>query len=100
MRQQFNSLETKVAMIKTLIKTKTTNGQFFGITFTKKDGSLRVMNCRLGVKKYLKGGKNTTQAYEKFLTVFDTNADGYRNVNLETVLRLSLGGKDYSVEVM
>ena len=35
---------------------KDTKGKFFTVTFTKKDGTTRVMNARLGVKAYLKGG--------------------------------------------
>jgi hypothetical protein len=33
---------------------KDTKGKFFTVTFTKKDGTTRVMNARLGVKAYLK----------------------------------------------
>ncbi len=29
-------------------------GRFFHVTFVKKDGTVRQMNARLGVKKYLK----------------------------------------------
>ena len=31
-------------------------GKIFSVTFTKKDGSSRAMNCRTGVKKHLTGG--------------------------------------------
>ena len=77
---------TKVA--KTIHKVGA-NGKVFGIKFTKKDGSLRTMNCRLGVKKYLKGGSNTTSHINKYLTVFSINDGNYRNVNMETVTSIS-----------
>ena len=38
---------------------QTTKGKFFTVEFVKKDGTLRKMNCRLGVAKDLKGGQNS-----------------------------------------
>ena len=32
--------------------------QFFTVEFTKADGSFRKMNCRLGVNKHHKGGRD------------------------------------------
>jgi hypothetical protein len=40
------------------IKLLNTNGKIVTVTFTKKDGSIRIMNCRLGVTKHLKGGSS------------------------------------------
>ena len=34
---------------------ESTNGKMFSVTFTKKDGTLRDMVCRMGVKKYVNG---------------------------------------------
>ena len=34
------------------------NGTIFTVDFIKKNGEYRSMNCRTGVKKYLKGGTN------------------------------------------
>ena len=49
-------METRQTLIKLI---EFLNGQFFTIEFIKKDGTLRVMNCRTGVKKYLSNtGKN------------------------------------------
>lgn len=70
---------------------RATDGKFFTVTFIKKDGSVRVMNCRLGVKKHLKGGTSTLDA-EKFLTVWDTQAKGYRAVNFDTVQSVAVDG--------
>ena len=75
-----------------------TKGHFFGVTFTKKDGSKRVMNARLGVKRYLKGGRNNVVRDDNnYITVWDTHAKGYRTVNLATVKEVSLNGERYKV---
>lgn len=63
-----------------------TNGKFFTVSFTKKDGSERILTGRLNVAKYTKGGVNpnpkigTTQ-----IGVYDTRKKAYRTINLETV---------------
>lgn len=62
-------------------------GRIFTVTFTKKDGTIRVMNCRMGVTKYLKGGKRTTDP-DKYLIVFDMQNNAYRAVNKETILSI------------
>lgn len=67
------------------------NGKFLTVEFIKKDGSLRKMNCRLGVTKYLKGGKSTLDP-NKFITVFDVQSQGYRAINKETIQRVSCDG--------
>lgn len=66
---------------------KSTQGRFFTVTFRKKDGKLRKMNCRLGVKKHLKGSgnKSTTSAYDNYITVFDMVCREYRTINLDTI---------------
>lgn len=75
-----------------------TNGKFFTVVFTKKDGTERKMNCRLGVKSELKGGKNKVEAIDRpYLTVFDMHEHAYRTVNLSTVKTLSANGKKYDV---
>lgn len=67
--------------------------KIFTATFIKKDGSTRVMNCQLGVKKHLKGG---TQAYNpierNLLTVFDMQKGEYRMINISTLLQLKAHG--------
>jgi hypothetical protein len=70
---------------------KATQGKFFTVSFIKKDGSTRVMNCRLGVTKHLKGGVSTLNPTE-YLTVYDMQAEGYRAVNLSTIVSVVCGG--------
>jgi len=59
-----------------------TKGKFFTVKFIKLDGSERVMNARLGVKKYLKGGTLKYDPAEfNYITVYDMGSKGYRTVN-------------------
>ena len=62
-------------------------GKIFSVSFIKKDGTERNMLCRLGVQKYLTGGKSVNDP-SKYLTVFDMQKKAYRNVALETIYRL------------
>lgn len=83
-----------------LMKETSAKGSFFSVTFVKRtDNTLRKMNCRLGVRKFLKGGKLPYDPLEKgLLPVYDVVKKGYRTINLETVTELSVGGKSYVVE--
>ena len=68
-----------------------TKGKFFTVVFIKKDGSTRSMNCRLGVTKHLKGGVSNLNP-DQYLTVYDVQAEGYRAVNLSTIVSVTCGG--------
>ncbi len=78
------------------------SGKIFGVIFTKKDGSERVMSCRRGVKKYLKGGENSVAHLPQYVTVFDCNIKvtekdkGYRNINLCTLKTIKGAGSVYN----
>jgi len=61
---------------------------FVTVTFLKADGSIRRMNCRMGVKKHLKGGESTLDA-GKYVTVYDMGKAAYRAVNRETILEVT-----------
>ena len=64
-------------------------GKFFTIKFVKKNGELRELNGRLGVKKHLKGGKlGYDPSTFNYIIVFDVVAKGYRTVNVDTVTEL------------
>lgn len=73
-----------------------TRGGFFGVVFIKKDGSLRTMNARLGVKKDVKG---TGKVYimPKHIIVWDRTKKGYRKVNVTTIQSLSAMKARYTV---
>ena len=75
-----------------------TNGGIFSVSFYKKDSSLREMNCRLGVKKHLHGGKLAFDALEKgLIPVFDLKKAGYRMINLNTIIELKCNKETYKV---
>jgi hypothetical protein len=78
---------------------KDTKGKFFTATFTKKDGTERVMNARLGVKAYLKGGDLPYNPDEKgLIPVYDMKNSGYRMVNINTIKKLKIGNNEYNVQ--
>jgi hypothetical protein len=61
----------------------------FTVDFIKKDGTLRTMNCRLGVTRHLKGGELGYNAKEKnLLPVFDMVAGAYRMINVSTIIEI------------
>ena len=67
------------------------NGRMVAVTFIKQDGSTRVLNGRLGVKKYLKGGKPNVDANE-YISIYDVQNKGYRSINRNTIIGLRMQG--------
>ena len=74
-----------------------THGKIFSCEFIKKDGSLRKMVARIGVKKNLKGGKNGVSEKNSLITVYDMIAGGYRMINLATVQAVRVNRIAYEV---
>lgn len=73
------------------------NGRIFNVQFVKEDGSLRKMNARLGVTKYLRGGQLKYNPSDKnYLIVFSMGDKDYRTVNLETAVRIKCNGNEYT----
>lgn len=70
-----------------MIQQAAKGGKFFKVVFTKKDGSLREMNCRLGVEKHLKGGVKTLT--DNYICVYDMQAEGYRAFSPEKVISVN-----------
>ena len=87
----------QVSRLKVLKIINQTNGKIFAVRFIKKNGAVRVMLARLGVKRNLKGGHNGASDKNSLITVWDMVSDGYRMVNLETLLSLKVGGTTYEV---
>ena len=76
-----------------------TNGKIFSAVFTKKDGEKRLMNCRLKVKKYVKGvGRKFEPSKRGLIGVFDLQKDQHRFINLNTLEQLKISGVEYKVE--
>jgi len=77
---------------KTLIDTLG-DGLICAVTFTKADGTVREMQCRLGVKSALAGGKKSYDDAEKnILTVYDMVNKGYRSIKIETIRKIVAHG--------
>jgi|SRR5882762_3854377 len=84
-----------------------TRGRFFVVEFFKKDGSLRKMVCRAGVRRYISREgtvhhvNGTGQLFRpaKFglMTVWDAQKKGYRNINLLAVQSLRCGNFRYKL---
>ena len=84
--------------LRSLIK-EITPSTIFGVTFTKKDGTVRDMTCRLGVTKHLKGGELGYDPVSKgLMSVFDMTKGEYRMINLSTVTELRANGNVYRFE--
>lgn len=84
--------------IATMIKNN--GSKFFGVTFVKKDGTERTLNGHVR-KVEGHGGHNTTARFEKYVTIVlnEKDANGkeqFRNVNMETIVSLSIGGRKMS----
>ena len=81
-----------------LIEENRNPNTIFSVVFLKKNGELRTMNCMLGVKKHLKGGKLAYNPKERNnLIVFDMQKKGYRTINLDTLMTINMKGEDYYV---
>ena len=77
-------------------KIRNSNGKIFSVKFVKKDGSLRDMNCRLGVVKYVKGiGRKFDPADYALVGVYDLQKEAYRMINLNKLLMLKMEGMTY-----
>ena len=77
---------------------KDNKGTIFSVVFLKKNGEIRRMNCMLGVKKHLKGGKLKFNPLERgYLVVLDTQKKAYRMINLETISNINMKGVEYYV---
>lgn len=83
------------------------NPGWFGVTFTKKDGSIRNMTAQMGVKRHLKGGQPAYSFNDKgLIAVWDRNAmrrgadgaivdAGYRSVNTSAIQSLRARGRKW-----
>lgn len=81
--------------IATMIKNN--GAKFFGVTFIKKDGTERTLNGHVR-KVEGHGGHNNASHFEKYVTIVlnekDKNGnEQFRNVNMETIVSLSIGGR-------
>lgn len=64
------------------------NGQIFSVIVERVDGSARRIVCKRGVKSRLKGGESTIKGKPNLISVFDTEADGYRCFDVTRVISI------------
>ena len=78
---------------------KESKGLIFAATFTKKDGSSRLMNARLG-KKYTPTGKAAPYKAEDYnlLPAYDMQKKAFRMININTLTNLSINANKYIIK--
>lgn len=71
--------------------------KFFSVRFRKRDGTMRDMVCRLGVRKDITGnGMSYDPADYNLLCVRDVHKKAFRMVNLDTLERIRINGYTYT----
>jgi hypothetical protein len=71
-------------------------GNFFRACFLKKDGTVREMTARFGVKKHLKGGELSYNPEDfNYVVVFDVEKEAYRTINMDKLIFLRYNGKEF-----
>lgn len=68
-----------------------TKGKFFVVNFVKKDGSMRKMIARTGVKKNLVGAGRSKPLADHLVCVYDVANKGYRTINADSVVSFKCG---------
>ena len=68
-------------------KIQSLGGKFFSVEFIKRDGTTRLMLCRVGVTKFLKGGKRTVG--NDVQVVFDIHKMQYRSFRYDSVIKIN-----------
>tara|TARA_R110001606_G_scaffold389836_1_gene556270 strand:+ start:1617 stop:1946 length:330 start_codon:yes stop_codon:yes gene_type:complete len=78
---------------------KGSKGLIFAATFTKKDGTHRLMNARIG-KKYTPTGRKQPYKPEDYnlISLYDMKIKAFRMLNLKTLITLSINKEKYLIE--
>jgi hypothetical protein len=89
-------MKLKISDARSVIKSA--KGRIFSATFVKKNGEIRVMTARTGVKKHLKGtGMKYNPEERNLIGVFDMTKRQYRTINIGTLLNVKIAGVLYNV---
>jgi len=77
------------------------DGKIFTVEFTKQDKTKRVMNARMSVTKFIKDAPKRrvtpNGVHTSSIKVYDMQKAAYRQINLETVTKISAVGKTFKV---
>lgn len=80
-------------------------GHFVTVTFIKRDGTVRVLNGRTGVAKYVKGIGMVYDPEKKGIVIlYEANneaenpSDKYRAIRLDSIISIRAKGKEYTVK--
>lgn len=76
-------------------------GKIFSVHFVKKDGSLRKMICRTGVRKYLNDPTKAAPinlSKGNVITVFDMKEVNYRSFDLSRLIAMRVRGMPFVLE--
>ena len=78
---------------------KESKGLIFSATFTKKDGTNRILKARIG-KKYTPTGNKAPYNPEEYnlMPLYDMKKKGFRTLNFNTLLTLSINKVKYLIE--
>ena len=80
---------------------KESKGKIFNASFIKKDNTIRTLTGRLKVTQYLKENAKE-QPYDpnkyNLQPVYDLKAKGYRMINLNTLITLSINKTKYIIK--
>ncbi len=79
------------------------NGKVFSCTFRKKDGSLREMTAKKWMEKSFSNGSanagaNTVAHKPEYYTCAEVSSGSFKNVNLMTLVKAKVNGKEYNFE--
>lgn len=75
-----------------------TSGLIFTAHFVKKDGTIRTMNCRTGVKVGVTGaGMRYDPRKFNMLPVYDMRNRGWRMLTLSTLISFNIHGETFIV---
>jgi hypothetical protein len=87
---------TKVEAVDVILNTR---GRVFTVLFTKRTtGQDRLMNCRLGVKKFLTGkGLRFDPNTKSLLPVWDMQKRAYRMISMDALKMVKAGGITYDI---
>lgn len=71
-------------------------GQFCTVTWVTLDGTIRTINGRVGVKKYLKGYKRSAAAERDYLLIWKRDGskkfDAPRNIKRDSIIEIKAHG--------